>query len=87
MTHSATGVRRGIVVATALLSGGKVSSIELGDFLGAANIPISENGSVVMGVGAALSLLVGCGLMALLLYRSRHGHDEPPHESNRSHDK
>jgi hypothetical protein len=40
-----------------------------------------------MGVGATLSLLVGCGLMALLLYRSRHGHDEPPHESNRSHDK
>jgi hypothetical protein len=27
--------------------------------------------------------LVGCGLMALLLYRSRHGHDEPPHENNR----
>jgi hypothetical protein len=52
-----------------------------------ANIPISENGYIAMGVGATLSLLVGCGLMALLLYRSRHGHDEPPHESNRSHDK
>jgi len=51
VTHSATGVRRGVVVATALLSGGKVSSIELGDFLGAANIPIFENGSIVMGVG------------------------------------
>ena len=51
VTHSATGVRRGVVIATALLSGGKVSSIELGDFLGAANIPIFENGSIVMGVG------------------------------------
>jgi hypothetical protein len=48
-----------------------------------ADIPISENGSIAMGVGAALLLLVGCGLMALLLYRSRHGHDEPPHENNR----
>jgi hypothetical protein len=28
-----------------------VSSIELGDFRGAANIPIFENGSIVMGVG------------------------------------
>ena len=52
-----------------------------------ANIPISENGYIAMGVGATLSLLVGCGLMALLLYRSRHGHDEPPHENNRSHGK
>ena len=46
-----------------------------------ADIPISENGHIAMGVGAALLLLVGCGLMALLLYRSRHGHDEPPHET------
>jgi hypothetical protein len=48
-----------------------------------ADIPISENGYIAMGVGAALLLLVGCGLMALLLYRNRHGHDEPPHENNR----
>jgi hypothetical protein len=48
-----------------------------------ADIPISENGHIAMGVGAALLLLVGCGLMALLLYRSRHRHDEPPHENNR----
>ena len=25
------------------------------------------------------SLLVGCGLMALLFYSSRHGYDTPPH--------
>ena len=47
------------------------------------DVPISENGYIAMGVGAALSLLVGCGLMALLFYRSRHGYDEPPHEDNR----
>jgi len=47
------------------------------------DVPISENGYIPMGVGAALSLLVGCGLMALLFYSSRHGYDEPPHEDNR----
>jgi len=47
------------------------------------DVPISENGYIAMGVGAALSLLVGCGLMALLFYSSRHGYDEPPHEDNR----
>jgi len=34
--------------------------------------PISENGYIALGVGAALSLSVGCGLMALLFYRRRH---------------
>jgi hypothetical protein len=52
-----------------------------------ADIPISENGYIAMGVGSALLLLVGCGLMALLLYRSRHGHGEPPNENNRLHGK
>jgi hypothetical protein len=37
-----------------------------------ADIPISENDYIALGVGAAASLLVGCGLMALLFYRSRH---------------
>jgi hypothetical protein len=33
--------------------------------------PVSEN-EIAMGIGAALSLLIGCGLMALPFYRSRH---------------
>src|ERR1700738_2015331 len=35
------------------------------------DIPVSEN-SIAMGIAAALSLLIGCGLMALLFYSSRH---------------
>jgi hypothetical protein len=34
-------------------------------------------GYVAMGFGIVLSLLVGCGLMALVFYSSRHGYDEP----------
>jgi hypothetical protein len=30
-----------------------------------------------MALGIVLSLLIGCGLMALLFYSSRHGYDEP----------
>jgi hypothetical protein len=37
----------------------------------ASDIPVSEN-DIAMGIGAALSLLIGCGLMALLFYSSRH---------------
>jgi hypothetical protein len=39
--------------------------------------PMPAVGYVAMGFGIVLSLLVGCGLMALLFYSSRHGYDEP----------
>jgi hypothetical protein len=37
------------------------------------DIPVSENGYFTVGIGAGLSLLISCGLMALLFYSSRHG--------------
>jgi hypothetical protein len=29
-------------------------------------------------LGTVFSLVIGCGLMALMFYSSRHGYDEPP---------
>jgi fatty acid desaturase len=42
--------------------------------------PMPPVGYAAMIVGIVLSLVVGCGLMALLFYSSRHGYDEqhPP---------
>lgn len=34
-------------------------------------------GYVAMTLGVLFSLVVGCGLMGLLFYSSRHGYDEP----------
>ncbi len=39
--------------------------------------PMPAVGYVAMILGVVISLLVGCGLMALLFYSSRHGYDEP----------
>jgi len=39
--------------------------------------PMPTTGYVALVLGVAFSLLVGCGLMALLFYSSRHGYDEP----------
>jgi membrane protein YdbS with pleckstrin-like domain len=39
--------------------------------------PIPAAGYVAMALGIVFSLLVGCGLMALLFYSSRHGYDTP----------
>lgn len=40
--------------------------------------PIPTGGYVAMWLGIVFSLAVGCGLMALLFYSSRHGYDVPP---------
>jgi len=34
-------------------------------------------GYLAMALGVVFSVAVGCGLMALLFYSSRHGYDEP----------
>jgi hypothetical protein len=39
--------------------------------------PMPAAGYVAMTLGIVFSLIVGCGLMALLFYSSRHGYDEP----------
>jgi hypothetical protein len=38
--------------------------------------PIPTAGYVAMTLGIVFSLLVGCGLMALLFYSNRHGYDD-----------
>jgi cation transporter-like permease len=47
--------------------------------------PIPTTGYVAMILGVVFSLVVGCGLMALLFYSSRHGYDEP-HRSEDEHE-
>jgi hypothetical protein len=39
--------------------------------------PMPTTGYVALALGVIFSLLIGCGLMALLFYSSRHGYDEP----------
>ncbi len=38
--------------------------------------PIPTMGYVAMALGVLFSLIVGCGLMVLVFYSSRHGYDE-----------
>ena len=40
--------------------------------------PIPTGGYVAMWLGVAFSIVVGCGLMALVFYSSRRGYDLPP---------
>ena len=42
--------------------------------------PMPTAGYVAMILGVVFSIVVGCGLMALIFYSSRYGYDEPSHE-------
>ena len=44
--------------------------------------PIPLEGMVAMGLGIFFSLVVGCGLMALVFYSSRHGYDDAAHHDS-----
>jgi hypothetical protein len=48
--------------------------------------PMPTAGYVAMALGIIFSLLVGCGLMALLFYSSRHGYDEAWQREDREDD-
>ena len=39
--------------------------------------PMPASGYVAMTLGIVLSVVVGCGLMALVFYSNRKGYDEP----------
>jgi len=49
----------------------------VGAWLNIAGPPMPRAGYIFMILGVAFSLLVGCGLMVLVFYSSRHGYDEP----------
>ena|SRR3569833_1397541 len=38
--------------------------------------PMDKHGWIALGLGTFFSLLIGCGLMALMFFSSRSGHDE-----------
>ena len=41
--------------------------------------PIPLEGQIAMGLGIVFSLVIGCGLMALVFYSSRRGYDDAAH--------
>jgi hypothetical protein len=48
-------------------------------------VEIGAHGWIALGLGVALTFLVGAGLMALMFYSARRGYDERAHEADRTH--
>lgn len=65
-----------------VLVGLLVSALAYGAYLwwSMSEVEISFHGLIALFLGALVSLALGAGLMALVFYSSRHGHDEKPHK-------
>jgi hypothetical protein len=50
------------------------------------DVPMSGHGYAAMAIGVVFSLIVGCGLMALVFYSHRHGFDEPAEREREKND-
>ncbi len=61
-----------------LLAGSVWFAASAWTYLSGPAMPVT--GYVALGLGVFFSLVVGCGLMALVFYSSRHGYDEAANE-------
>jgi hypothetical protein len=57
-----------------------------GAWINVSGPPMPASGYIAMTLGIVFSLVVGCGLMALLFYSSRYGYDEPSRSENEHND-
>jgi hypothetical protein len=71
-----------LVVLLGLLGASVGVALWVWDEIG--QVTIGMHGLIAIGLGAALTLLLGGGLMALMFFSARHGYDERAHEGERT---
>ncbi len=69
------GIGQGIIIAVlvALLVG--VGILAVSAWTSTSGVVISKEGWIALSLGTFFSLVVGCGLITLVFYSSRHGYD------------
>ena len=74
------GIGQGIIIAVlvALLVG--VGILAVSAWTSTSGVVISREGWIALSLGTFVSLVVGCGLITLVFYSSRHGYDEAVNE-------
>jgi hypothetical protein len=78
--HAAHRYGQGIIIAVlvTLLIGTGILAVSA--WTSTSGVVISKEGWIALSLGTFFSLLVGCGLITLVFYSSRHGYDEAVNE-------
>ena len=63
-----------LVVLALLLIGTGIWAVSVWN--ASSGVEMSKHGWIALVLGTFFSLVIGCGLMALMFYSSRHGYDE-----------
>jgi Flp pilus assembly protein protease CpaA len=75
-------MRTGLTVATLLALLALCVGVALWAWREIGDVPISTHGLIAIGLGAALTFLLGAGLMALMFFSSRRGYDDRAHDAD-----
>lgn len=72
------GISTGQVILLVILGGVLILTGVWGFSVWSASsgVEMGKHGWIALGLGTFFSLLIGCGLMALMFFSSRSGHDE-----------
>lgn len=57
-----------------------ISFVGIRIYMEAEGIDFTIHGQIAMGIGIFFTMLIGFGLMALLFFSNKHGHDEVVYE-------
>jgi hypothetical protein len=76
--HSLLHVKSALVILALLGILGAAAALAVYGWQATAGVQMSIHGYIAMALGITFSIIVGCGLMALVFYSSRRGFDEPP---------
>ena len=69
-------MKTALIIATLLALLGTTIGWAIWGWEQTATISVSVHGYIAMVLGIVFTILVGCGLMALMFYSSRHGYDD-----------
>ena len=74
---------RGILIAVMLALLAAAVYVGYAGWTRGSSVELPPEAYVALGLGTLLTLLVGCGLMALVFYSARKGYDEPSEREKR----
>lgn len=70
-----------LIVAASILAIGSISYWGLTVLVATQGVELSIHGKIAMGIGIIFTFAIGIGLMSLVFYSNKHGHDETVYHS------
>jgi len=81
MQMKADLMKKILIVAVSTLAIGAICYWGLTVLVATQGVELSIHGKIAMGIGVVFTFAIGIGLMSLVFYSNKHGHDETVYHS------